>query len=227
MDAMPQVPLGQSNLFLNPDRRCPCVLVLDNSYSMHGAKIDQLNNGVAAFQNDVSRDLVALKRIEVAVVKLGPFVDVAQPFTTVDRLAMQPLVADSDTPLGEAVMTGLKLLEDRKKDYRAAGVPYFRPWMFVVTDGIPTDDISAACRAVKQAEASKSLSFFGVGVDTADMIELGKFSSRPPLHLNGLEFGKMFEWLSHSLKSISRSTPGQAVPLSNPTGRGGWATVSA
>lgn len=69
MAAMPQVPLGQSNLFLNPDRRCPCVLVLDNSYSMHGAKIDQLNNGFAVFQNDVSRDLVALKRLDIDVVE--------------------------------------------------------------------------------------------------------------------------------------------------------------
>lgn len=226
MDAMPQVPLGQSNLFLNPDRRCPCVLVLDNSYSMHGPKIDQLNNGVAAFQNDVSRDLVALKRIEIAVVTFGP-VKVAQPFTTVDRLAMPPLVADNDTPMGQAVMTGLKLLEDRKSDYRQAGVPYFRPWMFLITDGLPTDDVSAASRAIKQAEASKSLSFFGVGVDTADMNELAKMSARPPLHLNGLSFPQMFLWLSSSLKSISRSTPGQAVPLPNPTGPGGWATVSA
>jgi uncharacterized protein YegL len=106
-------------------------------------------------------------------------------------------------------------------------VPYFRPWMFLITDGIPTDDVSVASRAIKQAEASKSLSFFGVGVDTADMVELGKFSSRPPLHLNGLSFPQMFLWLSSSLKSISRSTPGQAVPLANPTGPGGWATVSA
>ena len=189
--------------------------------------IDQLNNGVAAFQTDVSRDMVALKRIEIAVVTFGP-VTVAQPFTTVDRLAMPPLVADNDTPMGGAVTAALKLLDDRKKDYRAAGVPYFRPWMFLVTDGLPTDDISAASRAVKQAEASKALSFFGVGVDTADMVELGKFSTRPPLHLNGLSFPQMFLWLSSSLKSISRSTPGQAVPLANPTaGPGAWATVSA
>ena len=226
MDAMPQMPLGQSNLFLNPDRRCPCVLVLDNSYSMHGTKIDQLNRGFQELQADVSKDLVALKRIEIAVTTFGP-VRVAQPFTTVDRLSMPPLVADNDTPMGGAVMTALKLLEDRKADYRQNGVPYFRPWMFLVTDGLPTDDITAACRAVRQAEASKGLTFFGVGVDTADMAELAKFSTRAPLHLKGLSFPQMFLWLSSSLKSVSRSAPGQQVPLANPTaGPGAWA-VSA
>ena len=226
MDAMPQVPLGQSNLFLNPDRRCPCVLLLDNSYSMHGAKIDQLNRGVQALQHDLSSDLVALKRVEIAVVTFGP-VKVAQPFTTADRLSMPTLVADNDTPMGEAIMTGLKLLEDRKKDYRQAGVPYFRPWMFLVTDGAPTDDVTAARHAVKQAEANKLVSFFAIGVDTADMKELGKISVRPALHLNGLAFQQMFLWLSSSLKSVSRSTPGQSVPLANPAASGGWASVSA
>lgn len=225
MDAMPQVPFAQSggnaSLFTNSEQRCACSLVLDNSYSMHGTKIDQLNRAIVDFQNSLSRDLLALKRVEISVVTFGP-VRVAQPFTTVDRLAMPALVADNDTPMGEAVTTALKLIEDRKASYRQAGVPYFRPWMFLLTDGIPTDDISAACRAVQRAEASKSLAFFGVGVDTADMAQLGKFSSRPPMHLNGLDFGPMFQWLSASLKAISRSVPGQNVPLPPP----GWGTVS-
>ena len=225
MDAMPQVPLGQSNLFLNPDRRCPCVLLLDNSYSMHGAKIDALNHGVQSLQTDLSSDLVALKRVEIAAVTFGP-VHVAQPFTTVDRLSMPMLTADNDTPMGEAIMAGLKILEARKQDYRTAGVPYFRPWMFLITDGASTDDTSAARQAIKQAEASKSLSFFAVGVDTADMKELAMLAVRPPLHLNGLAFQQMFLWLSASLKSVSRSTPGQSVPLANPTGAGGWASVT-
>ena len=225
MDAMPQVPFaqsgGNSSLFLNTEPRCACALVLDNSYSMHGPKIDQLNTALIEFQNSLSRDLLALKRVEIAIVTFGP-VRVAQPFTTVDRLSMPPLVADNDTPMGEAVTTALKLIDDRKASYRQAGVPYFRPWMFLLTDGLPTDDISAACRAVQRAEASKSLSFFGVGVDTADMAQLAKFSTRPPLHLNGLAFGPLFQWLSASLKAISRSVPGQSVALPP----AGWGTVS-
>lgn len=232
MDRMPQIPFAQSpqssqaSLFLNPDRRCKCVVVLDNSGSMDGARIDELNRGFRALQRDISADAVASKRVEIAVITFGP-VRVAQPFTTVDRLSMPDIVAENDTPMGGAVTAALKLIEDRKRDYRTAGVPYFRPWMFLVTDGLPTDDITAAARAVRQAEASKSLTFFGVGVEQADMAELGKFSTRPPLKLQGLEFGKMFQWLSASLRSTSRSAPGQQVHLTNPTtGPDAWA-VSA
>ena len=57
-----------------------------------------------------------------------------------------------------------------------------------------------------------------------DMAQLNALSVRPALHLNGLAFSPMFQWLSHSVKAVSRSTPGTAVPLPNPAG---WGTVSA
>lgn len=225
MDALPQVPLGQSNLFLNPDRRCPCVLLLDTSYSMDGDKIDELNLGVEAFQHDLSTDLVALKRVEIAVVTFGGSVSVAQPFTTVDRLSMPKLSAEGDTPMGEAILKGFDLLADRKRDYQAAGVPYFRPWMWCLSDGAATDDLARARAAIKKAEAGKSIDFFAVGVENADLGELSSLSSRQALHLKGLAFQQMFRWLSSSLKSVSRSVPGQNVPLANPAAPAGWASV--
>ena len=226
MDAMPQVPLGHSNLYLNPEPRCPVKLVLDRSYSTHGAKIDQLNAGLQSFMSSVSRDALCVKRLDMGITIYGNGVTVAQPFTTIDRISMPPLTAEGDTPMGEAIMTSLQLLEDRKAEYRRAGVPYFRGIVFHITDGAPTDDITAAQREIHKGEAAKKFMFFNVGVDTADMALLNKLAPRPALHLNGLAFGPMFQGLSHSVKAISRSTPGTSVPLTNPTGPGGWATVS-
>jgi uncharacterized protein YegL len=54
---------------------------------------------------------------------------------------------------------------------------------------------------------------------------LRQISSREPLNLNGLQFREMFQWLSRSMRSVSRSVPGTEVPLESPIAPGGWASV--
>ena len=121
-------------------------------------------------------------------------------------------------------MHGLDMLEARKKDYKQAGVSYFRPWVFLITDGGPTDAWQAAAQRVHAGEQSKAFSFFAVGVSGADMRTLGQICSpdRQPLSLHGLEFRELFKWLSSSLGGVAKSRPGERVPLPPPSG---WASV--
>ena len=95
--------------------------------------------------------------------------------------------------------------------------------MFLITDGGPTDSWQAAANAVREGEASKQFAFFAIGVQGANMDILKQISSaRKPLSLSGLKFRELFTWLSSSLQSVSRSTPGTDVPLESPKG---WASV--
>ena len=127
--------------------------------------------------------------------------------------------------MGEAILKGIGMVDERKAQYRAGGIGYYRPWIWLITDGAPTDDVSAAAAAVKEGEASNSFSFFAVGVEGADMETLRHVSTREPLKLRGLSFQEMFVWLSKSLRFVSRSQPGEDVPLENPAVPDGWATV--
>ena len=225
MTTLTQKPFDDVTFVDNPEPRCPCVLLLDNSGSMDGAPIAQLNAGLRQFQSELANDPLAAKRVEIAIITFGPVV-VQQDFVTADMFQAPQLHSAAGTPLGEAIFESLDLIDLRKKQYQANGIAYYRPWVFLITDGAPTDEWRAAARAVQEAENRKALAFFSVGVDQANFDVLREVSPRTPLRLRGLAFREMFQWLSNSLSSVSKSRVGEALELPPPdTGPRGWARV--
>ena len=220
MSGFEQIPFGASEFAENPEPRCPCLLLLDTSASMAGSAIDELNRGLLSFKRELSADALALKRVEISMVTFGP-VQLVSDFQTADQFAPPLLAGAGDTPIGAAITSGLDIIRQRKDAYRSNGIHYYRPWVFLITDGAPTDSWREAADLVQAGEQSKGFSFFAVGVENADMEVLRQISMRPPLKLSGLRFRDLFSWLSSSLSSVSRSQVGQQVQLLPP----GWAEV--
>ncbi len=209
----------------NPEPRCPCVLALDTSGSMRGAPIEALNKGLTAFRDDLQRDSLAARRVEVAVVTFDSEVKVIQDFVTVDQFQPPTLTAQGLTFMGSAIHKALDLIQARKATYRANGVAYYRPWVFMITDGEPQGEpdtvVQQASARVKSDEAAKRVAFFAVGVENANIAKLAEIVVRTPVKLIGLNFTEMFVWLSRSMEAVAQSKTDEQVALPPP----GWGAV--
>jgi uncharacterized protein YegL len=209
----------------NPEPRCPCVLLLDTSGSMQGAPLDAMLAGLEAFRFDLAVDPLAARRVEIAVVAFDNRIRVVQDFVPPDRFDIPFLNAEGMTHVGAAIEKALDMVEERKARYRAYDVAYYRPWIFLVTDGEPQGEapeaVEKAIARLRDAENRKQVAFFAVGVENANMEALSRISVRQPLRLKGLDFREMFVWLSRSMQSVAHSRPDETVKLA-PTG---WAEL--
>jgi len=216
-----QVSFGTDNFAENPEPRCPCLLLLDTSGSMSGAPITQLNAALGTFKDDLAADPLAMKRVEVAIITFGP-VKVENTFHTAQGFFPPVLQSSGDTPMGSAIKQGLDMIKQRKNELKTNGISYYRPWVFLFTDGAPTDEWKDAAQLVREGEAGKSFAFFAIGVEGANMDTLKQISVREPLKLQGLKFREFFLWLSASMKSVSRSATDDEISLETPKG---WAVL--
>ncbi|CAM2011634.1 vWA domain-containing protein [Acanthopleuribacter pedis] len=217
--------LEEVDLVRNPEPRIPCVLLLDTSGSMiEDDNIHALNEGVQHMIDDIKADSLTRKRVELAIVTFGGRAIVRHDFQDVVDLTFTPFQATGGTPMGEAITTGLRLLENRKQEYKKHNVNYFRPIMWLMTDGLATDDIQGPARKVARTVQEAGLNMFCVGVEGADFDQL-KTISPSPMRLKDSKFTDMFMWLSNSMKAISESQPGQKVAM--PPGHDVWGEIQA
>jgi uncharacterized protein YegL len=244
-------PFGNVALATNPEPRCPCVLLLDVSGSMGTVvadtgrdlgytvqqegktyravsggvtRIDKLNEGLQGYHADLMGDPLAAQRVEVSVITFGDTVQTVSPFVIAHEFVPPALTAAGETLMGAAILQAIEAVAERKRLYKQNGLHYYRPWIFFITDGEPTDDWQTAAAKVREGEKNKQFAFFAVGVEGADFSILKQISVREPLHLKGYSFREMFVWFSQSQRSVSHSNPGQEdqVKLTSPAG---WATL--
>lgn len=218
----------------NPQQpHCPTVLLLDISGSMQGENINALNEGVKAFKKEVEKDELASKRVDLAIITFGETSQLMQDFTSIEEFDPPTFTADGLTPMGEAILKGIEIVEQRKQQYKQNGIDYFRPWIFMITDGEPTDmqrgdrKWNDVVNSVQEGESNKKFMFFAVAVDPANTEILAEIAppSRKPVRLKGLAFRELFSWLSKSMSAVSASNPGEQVALESPVAAG-WGEIS-
>ncbi len=194
----------------NANERTPCVLVLDCSGSMRGEAIKQLNAGLQALEQELKEDIDASSRVQILIIKAfgKDEVLVSSDWTDAMNFSAPEMDAGGLTPLGKAMELALKKIEEQKCLYDSCGITSKRPWIFLISDGEPTDygweDSAELCI---YAQKNKKVVIHAIGTQGANLEKLAKFSILPPKRLTGLKFTEFFLWLSRSVSCISKAVP--------------------
>lgn len=194
-----------------------CVLLLDTSSSMSGAPIASLNKAINDFKEQTSLDELAQKRVDIAIIEFNDTVRVVQDFTPLPQLQPVTLSAVGCTAMGEGINVAIDKVKERNRFYASMGTPCFKPWIFMITDGAPTDDISSARQRILDEENKGShgkLKFWAVGVPGYSKEVLTSLTKRC-IALDEANFNGIFNWLSESMVAISVSRVDENPQLSN------------
>ena len=192
-----------------------CVLLLDTSGSMSGPPVDSLNRALQDFREKVSMDEMARKRVDIAIVEFNSEARIVQDFTPISQMEPITLKAAGATAMGAGINMSIDMVKDRNRFYNSLGTPVFKPWIFMITDGSPTDDIETAARRIQEEESKGAigkLKFFALGVGKYDKATLFRLTKRV-MELNDTDFAGIFNWMSESMVAISVSRVGEEVKL--------------
>lgn len=185
-------------------RRLPVYLLLDTSGSMYGEPIEAVRNGVQTLISSLRSDPYAL---ETAFISIITFNSTAQQITPLTELAafQQPNIdASGCTALGEALSLLVRTTDNEIVKTTAERKGDWRPLVFIMTDGEPTDDLNVglnefksrkfgmvvACAAGQGANTNtlKQITENVVQLDTADSATIKAF----------------FKWVSASISTGSK-----------------------
>jgi len=203
----------------NFEQKCLCVFVLDVSGSMRGEPINALNAGLKDFHKDIYEDDTKSQKIEISIIAFNDKVKTIQEPALVEDFTMPTLTANGSTAMVDAVNEAIDKVVARKQWYKDNGVPYYRPWIILMTDGEPDEfqDIIGLAMKIKDDTANKRYQFMPIAVEGANMDIMKQIASTiPPMKLKETKFNDFFQWLSNSFGTIVNSHEGERVSFEKP-----------
>ena len=145
------------------EKKFPLVILVDTSGSMISEQ-DKLIEGLNELKWNLSNDEKACSSTELCIITFNNDARVAEPFGPVSKMIVPDIHCRGLTAMHAAVDTGLQAIEKHLKEYRENGVSYYRPMMYLLTDGEANDPDSGAFDRLRQLQKDKKISFFPVAV---------------------------------------------------------------
>lgn len=172
-------------------RRLPVYLLLDISTSMKGEPIESVKAGLQLLLSALRRDPHALETAYLSVITFGSKAQEVSPLMEVSAFKAPALSASGTTSLGAALTLLANAIKRDVVKGSAERRGDWKPLIFLMTDGAPTDDwrrgkadldqqpvaTLVACAAGQHADTSvlRELTDAVVTLDTADADTIQRF----------------------------------------------------
>jgi len=200
-------------------RRLPVYLLLDCSGSMSGEPIEAVKQGVKALLSELRGDPQALETAFLSVITFDSTARQIIPLTELMQFKEPELNAGGATALGSALKLLTECMKSEVRKSTESQKGDWKPLVFILTDGEPTDDWQDAAKELKTAKPANIIACAaGASADTFALKQITE-SVVVMNTLSGGDLSQFFAWVSGSIKMSSKSLdakPGGAIELPPP-----------
>lgn len=187
-------------------RRLPVYLLLDCSESMAGSAIEDVRRGVDTLVSSLKGNPLALETVYLSVITFSRYAKQVTPLTELISFQPPQLSVRPGTAFGAAVQLLISCINREVVKTSPTAKGDYRPIVFLLTDGQPTDDWQPAAAMLKAANNPRLANIYAIGcgpdIDTATLREFTDVVLTMP-EMSPEAFRKTFVWLSASISSAS------------------------
>ena len=184
-------------------RRLPVYLLVDTSGSMHGEAIEAVRNGLQVMLSALMQDPYALETAYLSVIAFDSSARQLTPLTELTSFQLPNLQANGMTAMGEALSLLADCIQREVVKGSAEQKGDWKPVVFLLTDGAPTDDLDRGINAIRQVKTGTFVACAaGPGADTGTL----KRITETVVSLDTADSSTLksfFKWVSASI-SVSR-----------------------
>ena len=135
-------------------RRLPVYLLLDTSGSMSGEPIEAVKNGVQVMISSLRQNPQAIETAFLSVITFDSSARQIIPLTDLSSFQMPDIKATGTTALGEALKVLSSCIDREVAKTTTETKGDWRPLVFIMTDGIPTDDWQSGLAEFKKRKTA-------------------------------------------------------------------------
>lgn len=200
-------------------RRLPVYLLLDCSGSMSGEPIEAVKEGIRSLVTDLKSDPQALETAYLSVITFNSKAEQVMPLTELMQFEDPSIQARGATALGSALRLLRECIEREVRKSTAEQKGDWKPLVFMLTDGVPTDEWEEEAALLRRASPANIVACAaGAYANTSVLREI----TENVVVMNSLSAGDLaqfFAWVSGSIKISSESIdvkPGEVIKLLPP-----------